>query len=376
MSAPEGAGPGRRLTDAEEQQAAVLFAAGHSTRQVAAALGIGSGTAARLKQRLAARSAPASTSPEDTVTDHDDHQDDPGDGELAALRTERGAQASHVEGLRQREAVSRQAAGELDGERLRGLADGIADPALRERIANAQADAADWATAAELATAKLAGIDDRIAAVEARRELARLRDELAAAVAGRDAVLAGTGERQRICVQAVRAAAEGFVLALSDEQEATARVEQLAAAVAARATALGEPVPVVAPAAGTGLSVHPDMAVSGAPLALLRAVYRAREGNVEAVAVLLGECFGWLPPAPPTAEEIAAWQAREAEMARHRGPRQGRPWTRPDTASVGVDAEGRELRERPPVPPHPRDGYLPHAAAVTAGWLGGQPWPG
>lgn len=377
MTAAEAAGPGRRLTDAEEQQAAELFAAGQSTRAVAAALGIGNGTAARLKQRLAARSASAGTSPEDTVTEHDEHQDDPGDDGLAALQLERDAQAEHVEGLRQREAVSRQAAAELDAERLRGLADGIADPALRQRIANAQADAADWSTAAELAQAKLAGIDEQIAAVEARRELTAMRAELAAAVAGRDAVCAATGERQRICVQAVRAAAEGFCLAMADEREAIERAEQLAVTVAARSAALGEPAPVVPPAVSTGLWVSPESGW-GPPVALLRAINQAREGHAQAVAVQLGEAFGYLPPDPA---ELAAERDRMLAMAaeRDRAEQEHRQHLAPQPqvrhlpehlgASVSVDAAGNPLR--PPDPDRPRPQQV-----VRPGALGFQPWPG
>jgi hypothetical protein len=108
-------------------------------------------------------------------------------------------------------------------------------------------------------------------------------------------------------------------------------------------------------------------APGGAPLALTRAVNEARKGDVPAVAVRLAEAFGWLPPAPLTAEEVAAWQARQAELARQQ-PQPGAPWTRPDTSSVDVDAQGNALPPQMPArQPHPSDAYMPHGAAAGIG---------
>lgn len=397
MSAGEPSGAGRRLTEAEEQAAAVLFADGLSTRAVAAQLGVGNGTAARLKQRLAARSASPGSSDqaEATMTDHDDDHDDDqaaapgeplemtglqpgqpaGDERLAQLRSDREEIAAEVAKHEDRAAASRSAVAQLEAERIEALAAGRDAQPLRTRRRDAEDDAADSADAAGLARARLARADQEIAVVVARQELAALRGELAAAVAGRDEVMAGTGERQRRAVLAVRLAAEDMVAVFAGERAAVQLVGQLAAAVAGLAAAAGQPGPVVPAAVSTALQVPQGCLV---PLPFTQMMWRAQAGNVAQTAISLGENLGWLPPAPPAPEEVAAWQARQAEMAGQRGPRPGQPWTRESPESVGVDAEGNVLRPRR-AQPHPSDAYLPHAAGAgigRPGWLGGQPWPG
>lgn len=363
------------MSPEQEQQVADALAEGLSQREAARRVGVSPTAVARVAARQPATQA---TEPEETTltADHED-QAGPQLAELeAALAGKRQELAEALEVHQERARASESAIATLEQERLDGLRDGRDVVPLRTRRADAEANLADSRTVAAMIAGQLAEVGVQLAAIVDRRGLAQLRAELDAAVAERDAVASQTGPRQRACVEAVRAAAEGFVLALSDEREATGRVDELAAAVAAGAAALGEPGPVVPAAAGTGLWVSPDQAVTGGPLALLRALNEARTGNAQAVAIRLGEAYGWTPAPPPTAEEIAEWQARQAEMALHRGPHQGQPWTRPDTSSVDVDAQGNELRQRPPRQPHPSDAYLPHAAAVTTGWLGGQPWPG
>jgi hypothetical protein len=104
----------------------------------------------------------------------------------------------------------------------------------------------------------------------------------------------------------LRDAAVDFTATLADERAAVQRAGELAAAVAAGAAMLGEPLPDVAPEVSTSLLVDPGHA-SGRPLALMRAFSEARIGDAEAVAVCLAEAFGWLPPDPA---ELAAEQER------------------------------------------------------------------
>lgn len=374
------AGPGKRLTAEQEQQGAELYAAGASERDVAEALGCSASTAHRLRERLqreAAPAAPAAPVPAGTNTAEVPESPEPDETAqaLAELRGQRDQQAEVIEGLEQREATSLAAMSELKQQQLGELAEGRADVGLRQRYRNAEDDARDWAIAADLARDKLRLIDQRIADLEARQDLDRMRGELAAAVAARDAACVATGERQRAAVLAVKAAAGEFTQAVADEQAAVSRVADLAAAVTAAAVHLGEPAPEVPAAASTALWLHPDTASAGGALALARAINRAREGNAQATAVQLAECFGWLPPDPA---QIAAEHARLLALrASAAEPEPHEPWTRPDGSPVALDADGNEvhpwLAERVP---HPSDAYPGSPAPRPAGWLGGQPWPG
>ena len=371
------AGPGKRLTEAQEARGAEMFSAGASERDVAEALGCSASTAHRLRERLqnAAPAVPAATvpaelgEPDATVAPEPDETAQA----LTALYAQRAGQAEVIEGLEQREATSLTAMSELKHQQLGELAEGRADVGLRERHKNAAEDAADWHTAADLARDKLRLIDMQIADLEARRALGAMRAELAAAVEARDAACAATGERQRAAVLAVRDAAAEFVQVVADEQAAVSRAADLAAAVTAAAVHLGEPVPEVPAVASTALWLHPDAANTGGALALARAINRAREGNVQDTAVQLATAFGWLPPDPA---QIAAERERLLAMrAPEPEPEPRQPWTRPGTSSVPLDRDGNEL---PPWmtarPPHPSDAY-PGTPAPT-GWLGGVPWHG
>jgi transposase len=350
-------GPGRRLSDHEEARGAGLFAAGKSEREVADVLGCSPSSAHRLRLRLdAAGSEPEET----TVTEHNEDQDE---AELTELAKQHDAQARTVQGLEEREAVSRSAAASLEAEHLAGLAEGRSDPELRQRHENAAKDAGDWAKGAELARGKLAAIDQQITAVLARRADRQLRADLAEAVAERDVVLAAVGARQRAAVTAVRTAAEDFTAAFADELAALARVDELAALIA-----LGGPVPDVPPPESTGLWVSADY-VAGQPVALMRAISEARAGNAATVARQLGEAFGWLPPDPA---ELAAERARV--LALRAGQLQPGPPPSVDLdprfgASYSVSRDGTPLRAPDPERPRPQQ-------VVRPGSLGFQPWPG
>jgi transposase len=374
VSAGQASGAGRRLTPDEERRGAELFAQGLSTRQVAAQLGVGNGTAARLRRRLAERAASRSE-PEETTTmpGHDASQieitalPDPDDAaELSALTAQREDQAAEVEKYVSRAEASMHAVAELEAERMHGLAEGREVQGLRERRRNADDDARDFADAAKLAHGRLEETDRQIQAVLARQADRQLRAELAEAVAERDAVLAAVGERQRSAVLAVAAAAADFTAALADELAVLSRVDQLAARIA-----LGGPVPAVPPPVSTSIGALYD-AVAREPLALARAVSEARAGRVAAVAEQLGICNGWLPVSPA---ELAAERER---MLALRAPQPQPAASRPVQmdprfgASYGVDEHGNAL---PPPSPAELERRSQPAPAGPGGWLGGQPWP-
>jgi len=341
-------GPGRRLTEAEEARAVEMYQANASTRAVAKELEISRSSAQQLRLRLQregrltvaeAGTADADTETEDTtVTEHGDQADE---AELTELRKQHDTQTAVVRGLEERESVSRSAMTTLEAEHLAGLAEGRSDPELRQRYENAGKDAADWAKGAELARGKLASIGRQIEAVQERTEFGRLCEQLAEADAED------------------RAAAESFVAAGTRTREAAARKQELLAAVTAMSARVGKPVPVLEPVQSTALWVSSDY-VAGQPVHLMRALSAARQGlPIEKVCAELGEAAGWLPPPPPSPEEVAAWQARQAEMAQQQhAPRPlANPVLRPgDEASVGVDQHGNPVRWRP-VPPHPLDSY-------------------
>lgn len=368
-------GPGRRLTDDEETKAAGMFAAKATDRAVADALDIGTGTANRLRHRLAGRIAalaaggneqPAGHGPLE-MTAFQPHVDVA--AELAELETQRAELARITELHEDRAEASRTAVTQLELERHEALAAGRDAAPLRGRIRDASDDAADSETAAQLTRERLAPVEARIAELNARQALDTMRADLAAAVNVRDEVYSRSGDRQRAAVLAVRDAASDWTATFTEEQAAQLRVEQLGQAVTAAAAALGELLPQVPPAVSTMLSVPGD-AIVGGPLALTRAMYRAREGNVAAVAVQLAEALGYLPP---SAEELEAdramWQERAAATAATvpgAGPTVEHPAHWP--ASVSLDSDGHPLA--PPDPDRPRPQQV-----VAPGSLGFQPFP-
>jgi hypothetical protein len=366
-------GPSRRLTDDEEERGAEMFARGASERQVAEALDVGAGTAHRLRDRLAGRIAElaalaAEGKPEETTVSNDDGGvRDEVDAAmrvelLAQLGAKRDELTAQLADLGARADASRQALADLEAERL-ALLDNNQDAApLRPRVASARDDLNDWLTAAGRVQQQIAIGEQRIAEVQAEQQLADMRAELAPAVAERDAAIRATGGRMAAAVLAVRAAAEEFTAALADEEAARGRAELLAAEVASLAGSLGLPGPdVPAEPESTVLAIRGGD-IGGPELALYRAMGAARNQSAPQVAAYLAEAFGWLPQ---TREQQAAdaelMRARWAETNRQMRQAQPapQPWTRPDTASVGVDANGHEVRHnpgyRPPLPPGPRD---------------------
>ncbi len=233
------------MTPEQETRGAELFAQGKSERQVATELGVGTGSAHRLRMRLAAKAEAGgdSTEPvpdvpvdlEPVTPDDGGHADADLAAELAELETQRG-ELDRIAGVHEERAqASRSAVMELEAERLAALEAGRDAAPLRPRIASACADADDSATAAQMVRGRVAVIDERIAEIKGCRELAVLRAELAAAVAERDEVCARSGQRQRAAVLAVREVAEEFTATYREEEAAGRRMEQLAQAVAAGA---------------------------------------------------------------------------------------------------------------------------------------------
>ena len=386
-----GSGPGRRLTGAEEERAAVLYRGGASTRDVARELAISNSSAQRVRVRLrdAGRLTPLPAETpssevvkredpgESTVTEHDDQAaplemtalpapDDAAELEkLTGQREELVAEVAKHEG---RAEACRLALVQIEAERSQRLAEDIDAQDLRPRLRDAADDQRDELEKAGLVRGRLAQVDAAIVAVQERITIAALGAELAEAIKDRDAVLAKTGDRQRQAVTAVKAAAEEFCQVLADERAAVTRVEQLAMQIA-----LGGPMPDVPPAVSTALQTPPDV---NPPLPFQQAMWAAGLGETKRVAVLLGEVFGWLPPDPAVlaAERDRVLALRAALVqppappqppAVHMDPRFG--------ASHGVDEHGNALP--PPTPAElERRGYP--APARPAGWLGGQPWPG
>ena len=367
-----GSGPGRRLTEAEEDRAAALYQEGASTRCVARELEISRSSAQALRVRLLEAGRLTS---EETTVDHDqagaaenlEVLPATGDAaELEQLAAQSEAQAAEVTLYTDRAEASLQAVANLERERLTGLAEGRDMQGLRERRRNAEDDARDATDAARLARGRFDEIGRQITAVQTRIADRQLRAELAAAIEARDAVMAKTGERQRTAVLAVRTAAEEFCAAMADERAAAGRVEQLAAQIA-----LGGPMPAVPPPVSTAISPPYD-AVARQPVALARAVSAARDGNAVAVAEQLGICNGWLPPGP--AELAAEWEHIRALRAGQATPPAPRSVDMDPRfgASHGVDEYGNAL---PPPSPAELERRRQPAPAGPAGWLGGQPFP-
>jgi hypothetical protein len=367
------------MTPEQESRGAELFAAGKTEREVAAELGVGNASAHRLKLRLDAQDQ-ADVPAEDAVlpTPEEDAaavdavlEEAASDGALAELTRIRDEITTALETQVARAEASARAVNDLEQQQTDHLAAGLDASALRPRLRDARDDLADWARSVGLLQQRLAEVDEHIAAWHASKELDRMRGELDAAVAERDAVFARTGERMRAAVLAVREAAQEFTAALSDEREAEARAGQLAQAVGAS----------VAAPVRTAISAPPGFD-SGAPLALTRAIQEAYKGDVTAVARRLGEVNGWLPPGPPTPEELEQFRkvaedrermVAEAKAAASRGPRAPEE---PQVASVDhfgrpFDKFGNELVPRGSLP-HPLDVYrIPVAGNYDSGYRTG-----
>lgn len=370
------------MSPEQEQQVAAALTQGLSERETARQVGVSPTAVHRVRERLAQRPEASPEPEETTVTDHDDDQaaaagplemtaaqpEQLADGDLLGqLRAGRQEVADAVAVHEERAAVSRSAVAQLEAERIEALAAGRDAQALRTRRRDAEDDARDSADAAGLARGRLAEFDRQIAVVVARQELAVMRVQLAEAVTERDALCAGVGERQRRAVVAVHEAAVDFVATFAEPQAAAQRVDELAAAVAGHAQQLGEPGPVVTLAPSTAISAPADS--YGAGLALNRARSEAAIGRTEQVAIRLAETFGWLPPAPPTPEEIAAWQARMAQMTASAPVAQGSvPHPEHWPAAVSLDAAGTPLA--PPDPQRKRPQQV-----VRPGSLGFQSFP-
>ena len=278
----------------------------------------------------------------------------PDDRELADLTRIRGEITAALETQQERAQASAVAVRDLEQQQTDLLAAGLDAAGLRPRLRDARDDLAEWARSIALLRQRLEETYSQIASVGSRAELAGLRGELAQAVAELDELGGREGERQRAAVLAIRDAAVEFTAVYSEREAAAARVRQLAQAVAAKAQAAGEPGPDVPPAVITMLSVPGD-ANAGPQLALLQAIHQARQGNVAAVALRLGEAFGWLPPAPPTTEELAQQrqvaEQREKQLAGMKAKQELGPGGSPS-------GETTDLWNGQPVPvhmPHPLD---------------------
>lgn len=373
-----GSGPGRRLGEAEEDRAVELYKADASTRTVARELEISRSSAQALRVRLL--EAGRLTAEETTVTENDDQADN-AKPETGAPDQPDAPVTREPETLKELEARSEKLGAQLillndqaakvagqvedlDKARIEALAGG-GDSArfARERTA-LETEHARLTQDASVVGGWLAEVDGEIArretAIEATRNLATARELLDGRTAGRQGVYGRSGARQQAAITAVHDAAVDYAQVPADEAEADRLVAEAHAQVAALCEQLGEPVPPPpAPPELTHLRMPPGVD-GGAPLALRQAAFAARRGDVKTVAVKLAEADGYTPPAPPTPGEIAAWQAREAEAAKHRGRLQSRPVASPvlrpgDEASVGVDEHGNPVRR--PLPPHPRDSY-------------------
>lgn len=379
------------MTADEERQGAEMFAAGRSERDVAEALGCSPSSAHRLRERLERAGAVTGNQAGETpVSDQDGSAEDgsglemtpvrrafgsdvvlthPGLAEIDAagaeieLEAERAELADLVTAYGQRAQISLTAIQDLEAERLRILADGGDAVQLRDKVATARQDLQDWTDATGLHQQKLAVVEERLAGFAARRDLEGMRGQLAPAVAERDAAIRSTGGRMATAVLAVKAAAEEFTAALADETAARDRAELLAAQVASLAGSLGEPGPdVPAEPESTVLNVRGGD-IRGAELELVRAMNAAKLGRAELVAKHLAEAFGWLPQSrEEQAADAELWRQKRAAMDRQMLAPKPAPqaWTRPDTASVGVDQNGREVGYpgyRPPRAPHPLDAY-------------------
>lgn len=375
------------MTPEQERRGAELFAEGKPERQVAAELGVGAGSAHRLKLRLEAQrdGAEAGQPPPEITEPRPVGQGAPvmlvqsKPAELAKLTAQREELAGQLANLEARSEASRQAVTDLQAERLQLLDEGKDAAPLRSRAGSAFMDLQDSETAAQRCRERLADADTRIAALQGQQELAGLRAELDAAVAERDEVYARSGDRQRAAVAAVRAAAEDFCAVAAEERATVDKVAALSTAMAQRALQLGDQAPMVSPAASTRLLAQGG---AGPELALTRAMHQAERGDIAAVARHLGEVNGWLPPGPPSEAERERWRQinedRERQLAelRNRAAAGPQPIADNERVPVGVDhfgnpvdAHGNRLIPRHRMP-HPLDVYGRGYANTTGGSYG------
>jgi AraC-like DNA-binding protein len=271
-----------RLTAEQETRGAELYADGATERDVAQQLGCSASTAHRLRERL-----------DGGTPDPDGQQDDAAE-EMTRQRDDLARRIAALEG---RAEQARALLAAIERERREALAAGNDSASFAGKRRQALEQAEDAAESAAVLSGEVARIEQQLAEDADRRELARLRAELADAIAGRDAVYAASGDRQRAAVLAVQAAAAGWIAVYTDEQRAAADVAALAAAVTERTMRLGGPLPEVAPPASTRLTVSPAEGQLGGGLALEQAAYAAQQGPSRApqVAELLGRANGWLP---------------------------------------------------------------------------------
>jgi hypothetical protein len=376
------------MTPEEERRGAELFAAGRSERQVADELGISASSAHRLRERLAAKDGDGGDGEleltpvrraygSDVILDHPELAEIEASGVEIDDEAERAVIAEVIETYAARADASRQALAKLEAER-RELLDSDKDAApLRPTIASVREDLADSEEAGQLARNRLAALEARIAERATRKELAQLKAQLDAAVAERDEVFSRSGDRQRAAVAAVRAAAEDFCAVVAEERATVDRVAVLSSAMTQRALQLGQPGPAVPPAASTRLAAQGGV---GGELALTRAMHQAERGDVADVARHLGEANGWLPPGPPSAEEIERWQQfkadreRQAAELRNRADVGPQPIADHERVPVGtdhfgnpVDAHGNPLTLRNRMP-HPADIWTSPGAFTTGGY--------
>lgn len=366
MSA-ETNGPARRLTAEQEERAAEHFARGASERQVADALGVGAGTAHRLRDRLAGRIteltalAAADGKPgETTVSAQNEHQaaepyeltDLPAvdyDAELAELRTLRAGLADVVQTHLGRAEASRAAVRQLELERDETLRANRDAAPFRSRMADARADAEDSEKAAQFAAERLYPVDARIAEIEAAREAAA---ELAVR---QEASRAGDDVAPQIA-SALREAVDGdgTVRALADLGARLAQAE----AVAGRSWE-AVVLPPLMPGMGNDDVWH---------RAVRDLLAAAKRGDVAACQAAIPGCAPWedrdlgelaTMEAALIAEANRLQRLTMDNMNRNWRARTGAPeaWARPDTSQVNLDANGREVWQgyRPPIPAGPRD---------------------
>jgi len=368
VSGAEAGGPGRRLTPEEEARGAAMFAAGASDRQVADALGIGTGTANRLRHR-----AGAPVSPEEPAAPGP--RDDGQAGELARLRELREAQAEAVRTFAERAAAQRLAVEQLDAERLAAIDEGRDAAPLRPRMRDARADLEDSEVSAALAHQRLRATDAEITRIGAERDAAAAEAQLEAAVAEGMALAAGGGAVLRSASDAVAAAAASLVAFRRDVAAAQDRIRSAwqAATAAGRAGAAMPVLPDAAlPAPVPGMT---DAGLEALAAAWAQAGIVAAGGSQFSTATPLtvagqlarsGGAYGRLaaaeaarPAEEARARRLAAHRAAElaqlmARQAAGPGVVNLPPGARP-LAAVGLD-NGRPV---PPDPPLLRPGDHP-----------------
>ena len=312
MSAP---GPGRRLSDDEEERGAALYADGATTRAVARELAISRSSAQRLRVRLAEAGRLAPAVGDGDAADGDDGPADAIDAELAAMASgDTAAELAAVTG--QREALAARlnavaadhfaALADLEAAQLARAAviEADGDPSAqrsaihdaRDRIEEAEAGAASL-------MAKIAEADERVAVAAARHAERLAADELAAAVAAAEVTCerAAAVMRESIAAYADLGPAGEFMNAVLDDAEAMARV-------AAAAAAAGVPVP---DSPSGRLRVPAAHGAQGGYL--LRAISAGLDRDPAAVHMALAGVAGWQPPDPQECAALDAETAAEAE---------------------------------------------------------------